>query len=867
MPAAIAAGVPLAYSTYFGGSSSDIVTAVTADAAGNLYLAGYTNSADLPQAGPTLSSPTPGACGGDENAYTCFDAFIAKLDPTGQRLIFLAYLGGSGDDYATSIAVDGNANVYITGYTNSVDLPTTSAVQPTHAGDVCGPEAGPCFDAFVAKLNSDGSSWTYVTYLGGGGDDLAQAIAVDGAGSAVITGTTTSRNFPTRRALQSDWGGGETESFIAKFGSSGLQLEFATYLGGSGDDFSTGVVLSAGGDIYLAGYTNSPDLRVTDSLQPADAGGICGALESTFPCFDAYVARLAPDGSTFKYMTYLGGTGGDYAKGIAVDGTGVATVVGMTTSQDFPVTFGAFQTAGGGSQTDAFVARLGPSGTSLIYSTYLGGKGPESAEAVAVEAGGRAFIAGTTYGGGFPVMNPSGAAGGFYDVFLAVLNEDGTGLDFSTKLGGAGNDKAHGVALDRFGNAYLAVETFSTDFSTARALQPNYGGGAFDGAIAKFALGEFPVLHAVPSSIDFGKQHVETRSDPHSVVFTNIGAGELDMESFETSGDFEVSGECASLAPGGSCSIELVFAPWSKGQQAGLLNVIHNGLGEMAQLELTGEGIAPEIHLSAGAVHFDRQLVGTESGPQDIALTNSGTAALKLSEIRTTGDFIESNDCPSTIPVDGRCTIHVTFSPTMPGDRSGSLAVANSLPEETRLALLTGSGTDFDLITPKEEIAVSAGGSATVAIKIAPGGGFSESVSLACAGVPKAATCSFSQQQIVLDGLNAAEVKVTVSTTARSLVFPPLLPPARPIFPVEVFLLLVPIGLGMHVINPINRRRWSPGLALVMALLLWVAACGGGGNSASPPAGRGTPAGTYALTLTATSGGVSKSSTIPLVVR
>ena len=857
--------VPVSYSTYLGGSGSDIVTAVTTDETGSLFVAGYTNSADLPQSSATLSNLAPGACGGETNAYSCFDAFIAKLDPTGRKVIFLAYLDGSGDDFATSIAVDGNANVYISGYTNSVDLPTISAVQPAHADDACGPDAGPCFDAFVAKLNSDGSAWAYLTYLGGSGDDLAQTIGVDDTGAAVITGTTTSRDFPTRRALQSDWRGGETETFVARIDSSGSQLEFATFLGGAGDDFATSLALGAGGDIYFAGYTNSDDLPATDSLQPSNAGGICGALESTFPCFDAFVVRLSWDGQSLKSLTYLGGTGGDYLNGLQVDESGAAIVTGMTTSQDFPVTLGAFRTNGGGNQTDAFVSKLDPLGTSLIYSTYLGGTGADSAQAVAVDTRGRALVVGTTYGGGFPVTNPSSAAGGFYDVFLTVLNADGTGLDFSTRLGGTGNDKAHGMALDSFGNVHVAAESFSTNFPTANALQSTYGGGAFDGAVAKFALGELPVLYASPTKIDFGQQHVETRSEPHQAVFANIGAGELHIERFETSGDFVATGDCPSLAPGENCGIDLVFAPSSKGPMTGLLTIFHDGLGETAKLELTGEGIAPEIRLSATTIHFDPQLVGTQSDPKDITLTNSGTASLQLSAIGISGNFIQTNDCPSTIPVDGQCTIRVAFSPASTGDQSGELAVANSLPAETRLTSLTGSGTDFEITLPPEGIVVTAGQSATVALTLAPLAGFRESVTLACAGAPKAASCSLAQQVVVLDGSSLSKVDLTVSTTARSLAPPPFRPPSRPPFPVGIFLLLIPAWLGMHLASQTHRRRLLPCLAL--ALLLLVAGCGGGGSSASPPADRGTPAGTYTLTLSAASGGITKNSTMTLVVR
>lgn len=848
---------------------------VATDEAGNLYLTGYTNSPDLQGTNLTQSALAGGECGGGADAHPCFDAFVAKIDPTGQRVIYAAYLGGSANDYATAIAVDKAGNAYITGYTNSMDLPTANAAQSVPGGGACGPadRLTTCFDAFVAKLDPTGATWIYLTYLGGSSDDLAQSIAVDAAGSAAVTGSTLSPDFPVVRAIYSDFGGGASDGYMAKFDPSGSQLLFSTYLGGSGDDFGTGIAFDSGGGIYLTGYSNSPDLPTTAGPQASYSGGTCGALTSTFPCFDAYAAKLSAEGSSREFLTYLGGSGGDYGHGIAVDAAGNVTIAGMTTSQDFPVTIPTYQTSGGGSNTDAFVLRLNSAGTALAYSTYLGGIGAEAATGVAVDASGRAFITGYVHGSGFPLLNAVQTAnGGFYDAFLAVLNADGTGLGFSTYLGGTGHDKARAVAVDRFGNAYLAGETFSADYPVARALQPGYAGGAFDAIATKLSLGDALVLHAAPAHIEFGEQRVSTASEPRPITLTNIGAVELVFEGIEATGDFKVSGDCAPLAPGMGCDLWLTFVPLARGLRAGSLKIHHNGPEAVTELELAGTGVAPEIRLSSSSITFASQLVGTESGPQDIALTNPGTASLELSGISVHGDFIQSNDCPSSIPVNGGCTISVTFTPKTAGDHAGGVAVTNGLPEETRIASLAGSGTDFTLTALPGEAVVNAGESAAFTLTVSPLGGFRQSLLLGCSGAPKAANCSVSEQRIELDGKNPLEVKVIVSTTGRAMTMPPTTGPGWPAL-LGFFCLTLFSAIASSGHSRCQRRRMSPlrvsfSLACLWTFGLLINGCGGGGGISNLPApSQGTPAGTYALNLTGTFDSVTRSTVVALVVR
>ena len=862
----------MSYSTYLGGSGFDVITGIAVDGYGNVYLTGYTNSHDLPRAGSVLSVPAAATCGSGENTYTCFDAFIAKVDPTGQGTIYIAYLGGSGDDYATGIAVDSAGSAYITGYTNSPDFPTINAVQPLPGGGSCGAPTQPtaCLDAFAAKLDPFGSEWIFATYLGGGSDDFAEGIAVAASGSIAITGTTTSLDFPMHGALLSEWGGGGSDAFVAMLDPNGTRFLFSTYLGGSGDDYGSSLAIDAQEGIYLAGYTNSADLPSTGGPQSTYSGGTCGALSSTFLCFDAYATKLSADGSLVEYLTYLGGTGGDYANGIAVGAEGSATIAGMTTSQDFPTTYKVFQISGGGNNTDAFVARLNPLGTALIYSTYLGGTGAEAVNAVAVNSDGRAFVAGYTYGSGVSGVNLLGSSG-FYDFVLAVLGDDGSALEFSASMGGTAQEKARAVAVDGLGNVFVAGETFSTDFPVSRELQSAYAGGSFDGALTKFALGDLPFLHAAPVQIEFGEQRVASASEPRAVRLTNIGAGELAFESFEAAGNFAVAANnCASLESGSGCEVSLRFLPSTTGPRVGSLTVRHDGFEDTTRIELTGLGIAPETRLSVTSVIYESQLVGTESGPEEITLSNTGTASLELSGIALSGEFKQSNDCTSSIPVDGSCKVNISFIPRTSGDRTGSLAVIEDLPGGSKQVSLSGRGTDFALSASPGEAAVRAGEPATYTLTVIPLSGFRGNLSLACAGAPKAATCLISPALASLDGSNPAEAKVTVSTATRARTFAP---PRRPSGPVQPALLcgavLTVILLSCGLRRPSRhstplRNSWD--LALVLTFAGLMNACGGGISNLSTPSS-GTPPGTYTIRVTGTVGGVTRGAELALLVR
>ncbi len=411
---------------------------------------------------------------------------IAKYDTSQplyiDPLLYSTYLGGIGTDIAYAIAVDHNGNAYVAGQTYSPNFPTTrGAFEVACAGkaqDLCTKNG----EAFVAKLNHAGTALVYSTYVGGTGGDIASGITVDSSGNAYVTGQTASKNFPvTSGAFQKTCAGKNRcgkrgIAFVTKLNSKGSALVYSTYLGGSGTDWGGSIVLDKTGNAYVTGATTSTDFPVTP-----------GAMQITcadYRCSlgDAFVTKLNPTGSALVYSTFLGGAAIDYGRAIAVDSAGNAYITGGTASDNFPVTPGAFQTVCGDSQcalTDAFVAKLNPTGSALVYSTLVGGNNYDIGTDIVLDSGDNAYVVGWTGSNDFPTMNPlQGYNAGGGDAFITKLNATGSALIFSTYLGGNGQDNGNGIALDSAGNVYVVGTTASTNFPTVNPLQAVNNGDA-----------------------------------------------------------------------------------------------------------------------------------------------------------------------------------------------------------------------------------------------------------------------------------------------------------------------------------------------------------------------------------------------------
>jgi len=438
------------FSTYLGGNTYDYGFGIVVGASGNAYVAGQTASTNFP-----TTTGLQGTYGGGN-----YDAFVTKLDPLGTTLLFSTYLGGSGDEGATCIAAATTVfeTVYVAGATTSADFPTHLPLQPTLKSATG--------NAFVTALTYQGAL-LYSTYLGGSGTDSANAIAAVGT-TAYVAGVTSSTDFPTANAFQSSLKG-NSNAFVAEIASAGMTLAFSTYLGGSGGfDAAAGVAIDAPGNIYVVGKTYSSDFPTLNALQTA--------LHGVGP--DAFVTKFNPGGAGLSYSTFLGGSGIDWAQGIALgpEPSPNVYVTGLTQSADFP-TVNPLQATYGGSQ-NAFVAQLNDAGSALVYSTFLGGAGLDVGNGVAVDSSGIAYVVGSTNSPDFPAVNAiqSTFGGGTNDVFVAALNAAGSALLYSTFLGGTGNDLGAAVALDRAGNPYLTGSTSSIAFPMANAVQSTLAG-------------------------------------------------------------------------------------------------------------------------------------------------------------------------------------------------------------------------------------------------------------------------------------------------------------------------------------------------------------------------------------------------------
>jgi hypothetical protein len=458
----------LSYASYLGGFGLDSGNSVARDSSGYIYVTGETSSTNF----PTVS-------GGFQTVKsTSSDVFILKLDPSGAALAYSTYIGGDGDDVGQGVIVDSSGNAYVTGKTTSTNFPTLNPIQTSFGGVT---------DAFVTKLNAAGNALVYSTYLGGVGNENSYgAIAIDGSGQVLITGTTTSTNFPLQNAQQATIGG-SADAYVTKLNAAGNALIYSTYLGGANADYGKGIAVDSLSNAYIVGTTASTNFPVNNALQPTHGGGLN----------DVFVAKINATGSSRTFSTYLGGNHNDSGAGIALDSSNNIYITGDTQSFNFPIS-NALQpscaTCSGGTcytctsfSYDAFVTKIDGTGLSLIYSSFIGGNNFDSGRAIAVDSSGNAYITGSTNSTNFPLVNPlQSSIGGDSDIFVSKVNSGGTGFIYSTYLGGSGTDVGNAITTDSSGSALVTGINLSGVFPTVSALQPNQG-GSYDVLIFKIA--------------------------------------------------------------------------------------------------------------------------------------------------------------------------------------------------------------------------------------------------------------------------------------------------------------------------------------------------------------------------------------------
>ena len=847
----------LSFSTYLGGAGSESCTAITGATAGfvphcpsiavdsapqaRVYLAGATTDTTTfpaPSAGAGKITPLGGPS----------DVFVTRLNSSGTAIDFTSFIGGSGLDYPTGLAVDSGFNVYLAGTTNSPDFPTTpTALQPTATGT----------HVFVSKLDPTGSANLYSTYLAGSGTDMASSLAVDSQGREYVFGTTSSPDFPVTPGALQDTAAATNQFFFSKIDSTksgSNSLPYSTFIGGSSP--STGVVeggaiaVDSAFNVYLAGGTNFTDMPLLNAFQGTAQGGI-----------DVWVAKLnAPANNTQQYTpsfeTYFGGSADDIAYGIATDGTNTY-VTGSTKSAGIAIPTGtsAFQSAIGGG-TDAFIAKFGvptTTGTTqgavpLSYFTYLGGGADDAGLDIVADtgtSGGNVRVTGLTGDSSSwaaPVQNKLGP-GGAIDAFMARILTTTTSTTSTatgntstvTFLGGGGTDIGTSIAEDTALNTYVTGETSSNNFPTAAqpgstALQTTLA-GASDAFVSKLGpnvahLLSFICDPTVPVSGAGCPQPPQPIPSNPSVNPSPVGVGNTIMFKY------------------------LIFNQGDPVTGAVFTDTVQ-GTNSTITSAAPGSG---SCTVSGGTT----------------ALCNLGTVNTSSTTTTTSGSTTTSTTAFAT-----QVTVTVTAAvppstgviPPKPPDvgNIGTLTL-NGVSFTPQTASNSASVNDFG-IEPTSVAAstqtVTAGQVASYPLMVVPTGPFPESVSLTASGQPTQSSPAFSPSSIPNLNNGPQSVTLKISTTFRVTTPASLFPHGGPIY---AFLLplsgLAIIGSGVS-----RKRRWL--LAMTLAALLsgivLQSACGY--KSSNTSSTTGTPAGTYNITVNATSGSAVRSTVVQLVVK
>lgn len=455
-------------STFLGSFGDDTVNDIAVDQFGSMYVTGRTLSISFPTTTGTFDTTS----NGNE------DAFVARLNGSGTGLVFSTFLGGTFYDEGKGIQVDAQGNVYVTGNALSAFPTTGGAFDTTFNGGI---------DVFLSKLNPTGSALILSTYIGASQNDTANALAIDGAGNIYIVGQTfdTITDFPTTAGSFDTTHNGIEDAFLAKLNDLGTALIYSTFLGGSEIDTATNVSVNSSGEATVAGTTSdgATDFQTTAGAYDTTHNGVT----------DVFVSRFNTAGSAQLFSTFIGGPGIDNAGGMEIDAAGSVYVAGSV-SGGYPTTAGAFDTVNAGS-TETGLTKLNPSGSALIYSTYLGGTQSETPRGVAVDQFGHAYIAINNFGGDYPITTGAydTTYNGSNDAVVSMVNQTGTGLVYSTYLGSPGIDIPSSIAIDPNGNVYIAgqVTAGATPYPTTPDAYQSFNAGGIDGFITK--LGDLSI--------------------------------------------------------------------------------------------------------------------------------------------------------------------------------------------------------------------------------------------------------------------------------------------------------------------------------------------------------------------------------------
>lgn len=509
-------GSQLIYSTFIGEGGFETGKGIAANIYGNAFVTGYTGSSAFPTTQGSFGTTFHGG----------FDVFVVKLGSNGSTAVYSSLAGGTGNDYAEAIAVDATGHAWLTGSTASAGFPaTTGAYEQVFQGS---------FDLFVTRVNPAGSALIFSTFIGGSDEDRGYDIALDADGNGWITGSTRSPDFPVTAGAFDTSANGREDAFVTRLSATGARLDYSTLLGGNENDTGFGIALDTAGHVYLTGITRSNSFPATDAaFDPVFNGVPVSDPFSSSYTTDVFVTKLNPAESRLVYSTFLGGSGPDGGQDIAVDAAGNAYVTGFTGSFDFPVTAGVFDTARN-SFPDAFVTKLNPAGSSLAYSTYLGGKASgEYGQGIATDGSSHVYVTGYTFSGDFPVTTGVYASThrGYSNVFVTKLNYATSGLIYSTFLGGGNNDRGYAIAVDSSGQAYITGSTNSSQFPVTP--------GAFDTA---FAEGYDPVSRSFSADVFVTKLNTTGSSLIYSTLLGGLAEDSGNSIAVDADGNALITG-------------------------------------------------------------------------------------------------------------------------------------------------------------------------------------------------------------------------------------------------------------------------------------------------------------------------------------
>jgi hypothetical protein len=531
---------PLVYSTFIGGSGVDYGKKIIADNEGNTYIAGYTNSVTYPVTTGAYQTTISGA----------LDYFVTKLNATGSGLVYSTFIGGTGNEDVSGIALDNNGDVYLTGHTYSVNYPVVAGAYQTSLNGSS--------DAFVTKLNADGSALVYSTYIGGTGSEIYNAdIAVDNLLCAYITGSTGSTDYPVTAGSYQTSFGGNADCYVTKLDPAGSSLVYSTYLGGSSPEDGFDISVDTDGNAYISGQTQSANYPVTTgAFQPVKSGSI-----------DCFVTKLNASGSALEFSTFLGGSGTDNNAGIAIDSDQNVYISGNTNSTNFPVTTGSFQATIGGS-ADCFVTKMNPAGSALVYSTFIGGSAyEENTHSIDCDVNGNVFVTGYTSSSNFPVTPDAHQPvyTGNSDCFVTGLDASGAALLYSSYHGGTGADIAYGIDVDMNNGYYITGITYSSNFPVTPEAYQSILWGSADCFVSKFSyescdppvaicqdatvtLSSGGTASITPAQVDNGSYApcgIQSMAVfPDSLTCDNIGPNNVTLTVTDINGDIS---ECTSI--------------------------------------------------------------------------------------------------------------------------------------------------------------------------------------------------------------------------------------------------------------------------------------------------------------------------------